>query len=158
MPEKYRKNIKLYFVWDWIILGAAIIAMLYSLLNYKSNNSFVIFNIDRQVSLYFGIIWGVIFIIKFFFISIKIKARLIYEVIDEKDFYCLILYNKTSVKVDKTQIPLYKDSPDYFLNSLFSTRLGVFNMPKTKSERYVVEIDNKKYYFLPFLFEEEVLI
>jgi hypothetical protein len=62
------------------------------------------------------------------------------------------------VKLDKTLIPLSKGEADYYLNSLFSTRLGTIDLPKTKSERYVVEIDNKKYYFLPFLFETEVLL
>jgi len=155
--EKYRKKIKLFFAEDWILLSIAIFAMLYSLANYMSNNSFVIFSIDREISLYFGIIFSIIFIIKFFFISVKIKSRLIYGVIDEKNFYSLILYNKTSVSLDKTLIPLYKEKADYFLNYLFTPN-GTINLIPSKSERYVVEIDNKKYYFLPFLFEEEVLI
>ena len=90
-------------------------------------------------------------------ISAKIKSRLIYEVIDEKKFYSLMLYNKTFVSLDKTLIPLYKDRADYYLNSLFGVG-GTINLTPSKSERYIVEIDNKKYYFLPFLFEEEVLI
>ena len=158
ISEKYKKKIKLYFAWDWIFLGAATIAMLYSLVNYKSNNSFVILSIDREISLYFSIIWFILFSVKFFFISIKVKSRLIYEVIDEGIFFSLVIYNKTLVTLDKTLIPLYKEKPDYYLNSLFSNRLGTFNMPKTKSERFILEIDNKKYYFLPFLFEKEVLI
>lgn len=155
--EKYRKRIKLYFAQDWILLSLAIIAMLYSLANYLSNNSFVIFRIDRGISLFFGIVWVIIFIPKFFIISAKIKSRLIYEVIDEKKFYSLMLYNKTFVSLDKTLIPLYKDRADYYLNSLFGVG-GTINLTPSKSERYVVEIDNKKYYFLPCLFEEEVLI
>ena len=158
ISEEYRKKIKLYFNGDWLVLGAAIIAMFYSLANYVSNNSFVIFSIDRGKSLFFCAIFFIVFSIKFFFISIKVKSRLIYEVIDETNFYSLVIYNKTLVKLDKTLIPLYKGEADYYLNSLFSSRLGTINLPKTKSERYVVEIDNKKYYFLPFLFEEEVLI
>jgi len=157
ISEKYRKKIKLYFVQDWILLSIAIIAMLYSLANFLNNNSFVIFSIDRGISLYFGIVWVIIFISKFFFISVKIKSRLIYEVIDEKKFYSLMLYNKTFVNLDKTLIPLYKEKADYILNDLFGLN-STIRLPKTKSERYIVEIDNKKYYFLPFLFEEEVLI
>jgi len=158
ISEKYRKKIKLYFIQDWFVLSVAIIAMLYSLANYLSNNSFVIFNINRETILYFGMSVFIIFSIKFFFISIKVKSRLIYEVIDEKSFYSLMLYNKTFIKLDKTLIPLYKEKADYYLNSLFSSRLGTIHLPKTKSERYIVEIDNKKYYFAPFLFEEEVVI
>ena len=158
ISEKYRKKIKLYFIENWYSLGFAIIAMLYSLVNYLSNNSFVIFSIDRELSLFVGITWAIIFSINFFFISIKVKSRLIYEVIDETESYSLVIYNKTLVKLDKALIPLYKEEADYYLNSLFSSRLGTIHLPKTKSERYVVEIDNKKYYFLPFLFEEEVLI
>lgn len=156
--EYYRKKIKLYFFRDWILLSIAIIAMFYSLVNFMSNNSFVIFGIDRGISFFFGIIWAIIFIIRFFFISIKIKSRLIYEVIDEKKFYSLMLYNKSFINLDKTLIPLYKEKADYFLNSLFSTRLGTIHFPESKVERYIVEIDNRKYYFLPCLFEEEVLI
>jgi hypothetical protein len=155
--EKYRKKIKLFFAEDWVLLTIAIIAMLYSLVNYLSNNSFAIFSIDREISVYFGIIFLIIFIIKFFFISEKIKSRLIYEVIDEKKFYSLILYNKTTVSLDKTLVPLYKEKADYFLNYLFTPN-GTINLTPAKSERYIVEIDNKKYYFLPFLFEEKVLI
>jgi len=119
ISEKYRNKIKLYFIQDWFSLGFAIIAMLYSLVNYLSNNSFVIFRIDRGISLFFGIVWVIIFSIKFFFISIKVKSRLIYEIIDETEFYSLVIYNKTLLKLDRTLIPLYKEESDYYLNSLF---------------------------------------
>ena len=158
MSEKYRKKIKLFFAEDWILLSIALIVILFSLANYISNSSLAIFGINRGKSLIFGIILTSIFIIKFFFISIKIKSRLIYEVIDENSFYSLVLYNKSFVKLDKTLIPLYKEKADYFLNYLFSPNGTINNLAKTKSERFIVEINNKKYYFLPFLFEAEVLI
>ena len=157
ISKKYRKKINLFFIQDWILLGVAIIVIFYSSTNYVSNNTFVIFGIDRGISLYFGAIWTIIFIIKFFFISVKIKTRLIYEVIDKTDFYSLVIYNKTLVTLDKTLIPLYKDKPDYYLNYLFGVG-GTIYLPESKAERFIVEIDNKKYYFLPSLFEDEVLI
>lgn len=158
MSEKYRKKIKLFFAEDWILLSIALIVILYSLSNYISNSSFTIFGINRGKSLILGTILITIFIVKFFFISVKIKSRLIYEIIDENSFYSLILYNKSFVKLHKTLIPVYKEKADYFLNYLFSPNGTINNLAKTKSERFVVIIDNKKYYFLPFLFEEKVFI
>jgi hypothetical protein len=105
-----------------------------------------------------------IFIISFFlfivksFISNRLKTRLIYKVIDETKFYSLVIYNKTSVSLNKTLIPLPKEKSDYFVNSLFSPRLGTINLPKSKSERFVIIIDDNKYYFLPFLFDSEISI
>lgn len=158
MTEKYRKKIKSYFVGDWFLLGAAIIAMFYFLVNYMSNNSFIISSINRVTILYFGTSLFIIFSIKFFFISMKVRSRLIYEIIDETQFYSLVIYNKTLITLDKTRIPIPKEAADYYLNSLFSTRLGTIYLPESKGERFIVEIDNKKYYFVPLLFEEQVLI
>jgi hypothetical protein len=124
----YRKKIKLYFIQDWYLLSFAIIAMLYWLVNYLSNSSFIIFRIDRGVSLFFGIVGVIIFSIKFFFISIKLKSRLIYEVVDETKFYTLAIYNKTLVKLDKTLIPLYKGEADYLSPWFVSSRTGMWNI------------------------------
>ena len=154
--EKYRNKIKLFFLYDWVLLSIVIIVIFYSCANYISNDSLEILNINTVKGLLWGTIFGIVFLIKFF-ISVKIKSRLIYEIIDENFFYSLILYNKTCVKLNKTLTPLYKEKADYFLNSLFSPN-GTINLTPKNSERYIVEIDNKKYYFLPFLFEEEVLI
>jgi hypothetical protein len=157
ISEKYRKKIKLFFAQDWFLLSVAVITIFYSLANYLSNNSFVIFKIHLDGSLLIFIISFFLFTVKFI-ISNKLKSRLIYEVIDETKFYSLVVYNKAVVTLDKTLVPLPKYKPDYFINSLFSTRLGTINLPGSKSERFVVKIDNNKYYFLPFLFDSEILI
>lgn len=156
VSEKYRKKIRLFFLEDWILLSIVIIVMFYSLTNYISHDSFEILKINTREGLIWGTIFGIVFLIKFF-ISVKIKSRLIYEIIDEIFFYSLILYNKTCVKLDKTLTPLYKEKADYFLNSLFSPN-GTINLTPKNSERYIVEIESKKYYFLPLLFEKQVLI
>ncbi len=145
ISEEYRNKIKIYFVRDWYGLGIAILIMSYSLI------------VDKRQSLYFSGILFIVFSIHFFFIAPKVKSRLIYEVIEEPNFYSLIIYNKTVVTLDKKLIPVPKEGSDYYLNSLFVPN-GTINIPKAKAERFIVTIDNKKYYFLPLLFEEEILI
>lgn len=116
----------------------------------------MLFNIPRMQALITAIIFLTVFIIKYF-ISIKLRARLIIEIIEDSAYYSLTVYNKSVVRVDKASIPLERRKGDYFINYLFSSR-GAIHLESKQDERFIVIIDNKKYYCVPALFESEVLI
>jgi len=104
------------------------------------------------------IVPSTIFIVKYF-ISIKLKARLITEIIEDSKYYALIVYNKTLIKVNKTSIPLERvRKSDFFVTVLFESRFTTISFEDKQPEKFIVKINNKKYYLVPRLFESEVLI
>jgi len=155
--KKYLKNIALYFAYDWIILSVSIITFGYFLINYFFKDSFKLFDIPRMDALIIAIIFSSIFIIKFF-ISSKLRARLIIEIIEDSKYYSLIVYNKSLITVDKAFIPLNRQKGDIFTTNLFGGRMSTINLGRKSAEIFIVKIDNKKYYLVPPLFESEVLI
>lgn len=155
LPE-YLKKIAWYFTYDWIFLSVLIIIAGYFPINYFFNNSFILFNFDRMQALIMAIIILTIFIIKYF-ISSKIRKRLIVDIVDDSGYYFLTIYDKSVIKVDKVFIPLERQNADYFINDLLGNRMGI-HLYNKQSERFIVKIDNKKYYLVPALFENEVLI
>jgi hypothetical protein len=154
---RYLSKIALYFDYDWFFLFVSIITVGYFLINYFFKNSFIFSNIPRLTALITGIIFSTFFIIKYF-ISSKLRARLIIEIIEDSKYYSLIVYNKSVITVDKAIIPLDRQEADYFINNLFSNRMGTIHVYNKQSERFTVKIDNKEYYLVPALFESEVLI
>jgi len=157
IQKRYFKKIEFYFVYDWIFLSGSIITFVYFLLNYYFKNSFLLFNIPRLEALIWAMSISIIFIIKYF-ISSKLRARLIIEIIEDSGYYLLTVYNKSVVRLDRAFIPLERQKADYFINTLFSNKMGTIHLYKKQSERFIVKIDNKKYYLVPPLFENEVLI
>lgn len=156
--KRYLKKIRFYFVYDWVFLSGSIITFVYFLLNYMFNNSFLLFNIARLEALIWAISISIIFSIKYF-ISSKLRTRLIIEIIEDSGYYLLTVYNKSVVRVDKALIPLERQKADYFINDLFSNKTGtIHDLYNKQSERFIVKIDNKKYYLVPPLFESDVLI
>lgn len=157
LPE-YFKKIAWYFTYDWIFLSVLIIMAGYFLINYFFNNSFILFNFARMQAFIMAIIILTIFIIKYF-ISSKIRKRLIVDIVDDSRYYVLTIYDKSVIKVDKALIPLERQKADYFINDLFSNKTGtIHDLYNKQSERFIVKIDNKKYYLVPPLFENEVFI
>ena len=155
--KRYLKNIALYFAYDWILLFVSIITVGYFLINFIFKNSFKLFNIPWKDALIIGMIFSSIFIIKLF-ISIKLRARLIIEIIEDSKYYSLIVYNKSLITVDKAFIPLNRQEGDIFTTNLFGGRMSTINLGRKSAEIFIVKIDNKKYYLVPPLFESEVLI
>jgi len=155
--KRYLKNIALYFAYDWILLFVSIITVGYFLINFIFKNSFKLFNIPWMDALIIGMIFSSIFIIKLF-ISIKLRARLIIEIIEDSKYYSLIVYNKSLITVDKAFIPLNRQEGDIFTTNLFAGRMSTINLGRKSAEIFIVKIDNKKYYLVPPLFESEVLI
>ena len=157
IQKRYLRDIASYFDYDGFAFLVSIIAFGYFLINYFFGNSFTLSNLPRLVGLITGVAFSTIFIIKYF-VSSKLRARLIIEIMEDSKYYSLIVYNKSVITVDKGIIPLDRQEADYFINNLFSTRMGTINLPETKAERFIVMVDDKKYYLVPPLFESEVLI
>jgi len=155
--KRYLKNIALFFAYDWIILSVSIITFGYFLINYFFKDSFKLFDIPRMEALIGTVTISIIFISKFF-ISSKLKARLIIEIIEDSKYYSLIVYNKSLITVDKAFIPLNRQEGDIFTTNLFGGRMSTINLGRKSAEIFIVKIDNKKYYLVPPLFESEVLI
>ena len=154
---RYLSKIAMYFDYDWFFLSVSIIAFGYFLINYFFRNSFMLSNLPRSEGLIMGVTFLTIFVFKRF-ISIKLRVRLIIEIIEDSKYYSLVVYDKSVITVDKAIIPLGRQEADYFINNLFSTRMGTINLPESRSERFIVIVDDKKYYIVPPLFESEVLI
>ena len=157
IQQRYLRKIASYFDYAWFFFSVSIIAFGYFLINYFFENSFIISNLPRLAGSIMGITFLTIFIPKRF-ISSKLRARLIIEIIEDSKYYSLIVYNKSVITIDKAIIPLDRQEADYFINSLFGNRMGTINLPETKAERFIVIVDDKKYYLVPPLFESEVLI
>jgi hypothetical protein len=146
--DAYMDRIRLYFLYDWIFL--TIITGLFSYLIINSDS-------DQQGKIIFGSMIFAALIAKFF-ISSKIRSRLICQVVDEQDYVLLVIYNESTIKINKTSLPLEKKPPDYFINSLFSTRMGTIHMKKNENKRFIIIVNGHKFYLIPFLFNDEVLI
>ena len=158
LQERYSRKLTWYFAKDWILLSISIILFGYFPVNYFFNNSFELFNIPWRKALIIDIVPSTIFIVKYF-ISIKLKARLITEIIEDSKYYALIVYNKTLIKVNKTSIPLERvRKSDFFVTVLFESRFTTISFEDKQPEKFIVKINNKKYYLVPRLFESEVLI
>ncbi|HXU28416.1 MAG TPA: hypothetical protein VN698_14395 [Bacteroidia bacterium] len=158
LQMRYSKKLALYFAQDWILLSISIILFVYFLVNYFFNNSYELFNIPWNKALIIDIVPSTIFIVKYF-ISIKLKARLITEIIEDSKYYALIVYNKALIRVDRASIPLERiRKSDFFVTVLFESRFTTIYFEGQRAEKFIVKINNKKYYLIPRLFDSEVLI
>ncbi len=147
-------KIKRYFVFDWIVFSILCIVFCCSLVNYLSNGSFIFLNFNWEMGI---IVIAVLCPIYFgkLIISTKLRERLIVEIIEEMTHYSFIVYNRQMVEVDKLLIPFKREKADYFLNNLFSSRMGTINFPESRSERFTIRVNDKKYYLVPPLFEND---
>jgi hypothetical protein len=93
-----------------------------------------------------------------YFISRTIKTRLIYKIQENDDNIVLTIYNKSTISFEKALMPLEKEQPDYFLNTLFSSRMGTIHQDEAYKGTSIIKINGKKYYLTPNLFEKEVTI
>jgi hypothetical protein len=157
IQERYLKEIASHFYNDWFFFSVTIVAFGYFLINYFFGNSFIISNLPGLAGLIMGITFLTIYIPKRF-ISNKLRTRLIIEIVEDSKYYSLILYNKSVITVDKAIVPIEREEADYFINDLFGSRMGKIHLYNKQSERFILKIDNKKYYLVPALFENEVLI
>jgi hypothetical protein len=130
--------------------------LIYSLLGLF--NLYSLSNIPWRGTLTFSIFPLSYFVIQHYFISAKIKSRLIYKIQEVNDAFILTIYNKSTIKINKSELPLEKEPRDYFIRSLFGTRTGTINILSKNNDTCVIKIDNKKYYLAPNLFEREVTI
>ena len=89
-----------------------------------------------------------------FWISSKVRKRLIYKIGINEKFVTLYIYNGTVLKIDKSFIPLQKEKADYFFNSLFGKN-GTIRLGKKYDQTFIIRIDNEKYYLSPPLFALE---
>jgi len=145
-------KIKLFFTIDWIVLSISILLIFYFLINYFSNNSFVFFNIPISKFLIASLGLIFFFIIKFDS-SLKIKARLITEIVDESSHYTFTTFNKSVITVDKPIMISLSRQTDFYLNRLFSPTIGTIHLTPNQCEKFILLTKNKKYYLVPTLFQ-----
>jgi hypothetical protein len=157
IQRRYLDEIASYFDFDKFCLSVSIIAFCYFLINYFFKNSFIFLDIPRLIGLITGVAFSIIYRIKYF-LSSKLRTRLIIEIAKDSEYYFLTTYNKSVIKLDKAFLPLERQNADLFFDLLFSNGLGTIHLNKKQSERFIVIIDNQKYYIVPELFESEVLI
>ncbi|QEC69948.1 hypothetical protein FRZ67_22590 [Panacibacter ginsenosidivorans] len=147
IAEVYMKKIHLYFLYDWIVVLIPIALIFISLLNNLDDPFYQYW----EKNLFLGI-WILVPIIKLW-ISKKIKDRLICEIVIEEKNVLLQIYNGSILKLDKSFIPLKKEKADYFINTLFSPKMGTIR--SYNKDILIVRVDYKKYYLAPGLFEQE---
>ncbi len=157
IQRRYLGEIASYFDFDKFCVSVSIIAFCYFLINYFFNNSFIFLDISRLIGLIAGVAFSIVFKMKYF-LSSKLRTRLIIEITNDSGYYFLTTYNKSVIKLDKAFIPLKRQNADFFIDILFSNGIGTIHLNKKQSERFIVIINNKKYYLVPQLFESEVLI
>jgi hypothetical protein len=150
----YMRRLKFFFIVDWVILFLSCILLSYSLLNYYFKNLFIFFSIEPKSCLIISFI-GIFYFILKFFISITLKSRLIIGVLKNDACYSLINYNNSIISVDKSQISIESEFNDFFLNQLFGNT-AMIHLKRTKCEKLLLCINNKKYYLIPSLFEHIV--
>jgi hypothetical protein len=146
-------RIKSYFYPEWIFFIVGTVLFIYSILNLLK--LFIVYDIMWQVTLFPSIIFLAFFSIQHFFISGKIKSRLIYKIQETDDLFILTTYNKSKIKINKNETPLEREPRDYIISSLFATRTGSIRILPKNNNACIVKIDNKKYYLTPNLFEHE---
>lgn len=160
ISKKYMNKISQYFAFDWGLISISAILLCYSLLNYLWNNNLMVLNFNWKES--FIMVIAVLLPISTikFFISTKLKSRLIIEIIDEQTYYSLVIYNQSKITIDKSMIPLEREEADYFLNNLFSNRMGTIHIIENKESEKpaIVRVENRKYYLTPMLFENPLEI
>lgn len=145
-------KIRLFFTLDWIVLSLSIILIFYYLINYFSKNSFIFFNVPILKCLIASLGGFFFFIIKFH-ISLKIKARLIIDIVDEPTHFTLTVYNKSVIKVNKPIGSFLSEETDFFLSRLFSPTIGTIHLTPNQCKKFILLTKNKKYYLVPTLFE-----
>lgn len=154
ITEKYLKKVRSYFVGEWVFLCIGIFMLVYSL--------FTFYNPDSSAYIWDGFAKAStiplgIFSIKYF-ISRKIKTRLIYKIQENDDNVVLTIYNNSTISLEKTLIPVEKQKPDYFITTLFSNRMGAISEDKAYEGTCITKINGKKYYLVPNIFEKEITI
>jgi hypothetical protein len=152
ISENYMSKIRFFFTYDWILLGSATLLLFYYLINYFSKDSFIIFNIASLKALIVSFPPFLVFIIKFS-ISLKVKTRLVIEIIEEPTYFMLTVYDKSVVKIDKPIINFLSRKTDFFLDRLFSPTIGTIHLTPNQCEKFILVTKNKKYYLVPTLFE-----
>ncbi len=155
VAQKYMSKIKLFFTIDWVILSISVLFIFYYLINRFSNNSFIFFNLSIAKSLIASFALFLFFIIKFDS-SLKIKARLIIEIIDESSHYIFTTYNKSVITVYKPITDSLSRQPDYYLNRLFSPTIGTIHLTPNQCEKFILVTKKKKYYLVPTFFANAV--
>ena len=156
ISDNFLNKIRRYFFPEWIFFSAGIILLIYYFLNLC--NLFVGNNINLNGVLFSSLMLLTVFVVKYYFISQKIKRRLIYKIQQNDKTVVLITYNKSTMNLNKSLLPLQKEPPDYFINTLFSSRMGAIHQDEAYEGTCIVKIDGKKYYLTPNLFEHEVTI
>ena len=152
ISKNYMSKIRLFFALDWIILSISIILIFYYLINYFSNDSFIFFNVPISKSL-LAALGGFFYCTIKFYISLKIKARLITEIVDESTHFILTVYDKSIIIIDKPIMTSLSRQTDFFLNGLFSPTIGTILLPPKQSVKFILLSKSKKYYLVPTLFE-----
>jgi hypothetical protein len=137
------------------LLLFSVLIFCYSLVNCLLIDPLVLFNFSWKAGFITASILLPISIAKFI-IAHKVRTRLIIEILEESKYYSFIVYNQVKVKVDKLQTPLPKKEADYFLNDLISSSTGTIFLPNSRRERFIIIVENKRYYLIPALFENNV--
>jgi hypothetical protein len=154
ISKEFLFKLRYFFAFPRILLFVAAFLLIYSLLNYYN---FLSFFFPWRLSLIFSILLLIISIPKYF-IAEKVRRALIYKIQQESDTIILTTYDKSIVSINKNLIPLQKEPRDYFINTLFSSRTGTIQISPNENETCVIEINKKRFYLVPNIFEAEVAI
>lgn len=157
IAEGYMKKIRLYFFYQWILLLFVIILFIFSLVNYIEDIPGGYFGMPWKESLILAFIFLPLPIIRFI-VTDKVKKRLIWKIIFEDNNILLFVYDGTILKIDKSSIPFKKENQDYYFRSLFSSRGGTIFLDRDHKQKFIININRKKYYLAPAIFEQEMSI
>jgi len=153
--DEYFKKIKRWFAWNYFIECVAIAMLILSIIHllfritwiYENWESFAVFGIVINIPLTI-----------LFLILLQIRKSLIYKIVISDNFTLLYTYNETILSIySLKETWQQKENSDWYLQSFLSSRNGIGTIYKGKLDGYILNIDGKEYYFVPKLFESEMI-